>query len=143
MNGRPFHRLIAIIFAMATAFNAVFGGGLVHCDDANGKSHLEWGGCDQEPAGLCTKSCGPVHPDDSHSSTPAPCDDKPVQAEVGTVSARSASSSITLDLPPPTLAVISFPTEPLSLDVSGLWIDVRAAAPPPAIVSIKTIVMLV
>lgn len=60
------------------------------------------------------------------------------------MSARSAaSSSITLDLPPPTLAAALFPTEPLSLDESGLLVDARAPAPPPAIVSIRTIVMLV
>jgi hypothetical protein len=55
---------------------------------------------------------------------------------------RSAHSSVTFDLPLPTFAIITFSIDPLPLNELVRWIEVRAAAPPPEMASIRTIVML-
>lgn len=137
------NRLIAVICVLTTGFHAVAGGFVVQCKEANGTSHLEWGGCGRDETGRCVKPCGPQQPDDPESGTPSPCEDKPVKTDVGTATLRSTHSSVTFDLPLPTFAVITFPIDPLPLNMLLQWIDVRAAAPPPAMASIRTIVMLV
>ena len=116
---------------------------MVECREPNGTSHLEWGGCDRDETGRCVAPCGPQLPDDPASGSPSPCEDKPVKTDVGTATVRSAHSAVTFDLPLPTFAVITFPIDPLPLNVLMRWIDVRAAAPPPAMASIRTIVLLV
>lgn len=137
------HRLIAVICVLTTGFHSVAGGLMVECRESNGVSHLEWGGCDRDESGRCVKPCGPQQSSDPESGTPNPCEDKPVKTDVGTATLRSAPSSITFDLPLPTFAVITFPIDPLPLNMLVRWIEVRAAAPPPAMASIRTIVMLV
>ncbi len=137
------HRLIAFICVLTTGFHAVAGGLVVQCQESNGTSHLEWGDCDRDDAGRCIKPCGPQPPDDPESGTSNPCEDKPVKTDAGTATVRSAPSSITFDLPLPSFALLTFPIDPLPLNVLVRWIDVRAAAPPPAMASIRTIVMLV
>lgn len=137
------HRLSAVICLLTTVFHAVAGGLMVECRESNGTSHLEWGGCDRDESGRCVTPCGPQQLNDPESGTPNTCEDRPVKAEVLTTTVRSAPSSITFDLPLPTFAVITFPIDPLPLNMLVLWIEVRAAAPPPAMASIRTIVMLV
>jgi len=51
--------------------------------------------------------------------------------------------SIAFDLPLPTFAIIVFPVDSPALIMLLRRIEVRAAAPPPAMASIRTIVMLV
>lgn len=143
MSRNLLHRLIAVICVLTTGFHAVAGGLLVECRESNGTSHLEFGGCGQDESGQCAKACGPQQPDDPESGTPSQCEDKPVNTGVGTATVRSAHSSVTFDLPLPTFAVITFPIVPLPLNVLVRWIEVRAAAPPPEMASIRTIVMLV
>lgn len=137
------HRLIAVLCVLTTGFHAAAGGLMVECRESNGTSHLEWGGCDRDEAGRCAKPCTPQQPDDPESGTPNPCEDKPVKTDAGTATVRSAPSSITFDLPLPSFALLTFPIDPLPRNMLVRWIDVRAAAPPPAIASIRTIVMLV
>lgn len=143
MRRHLLHRLIAVICVLTTGFHAVAGGVLVQCEEANGTSHLEWGGCGKDEAGRCVKPCGPQQSADPESGPQDPCQDKPVKTDVGTTTPRSAPSSITVDLPLPTFAVLPFPIHPQPLNVLMRWIDVRAAAPPPAMASIRTIVLLV
>lgn len=143
MNRHFLHRLIAVICVLATGFHAVAGGLMVECRESSGTSHLEFGGCGRDESGRCVKPCGPQQPSDPESGTPNPCEDRPVKTDVGTATVRSAPSSITFDLPLPTFAVITFPIDPLPLNVLLRWVEVRAAAPPPAMACIRTIVMLV
>ncbi len=143
MHRRFLHRLIAVICVLTIGFHAVAGGLMVECRESNGVSHLEWGGCGRDVSGRCIKPCGSQQSSDPESGTPDPCEDKPVKTDVGAATVRSAPSSITFDLPLPTFAVITFPIDPLPLNMLVRWIDVRAAAPPPAMASIRTIVMLV
>lgn len=137
------HRLIAVICVLTTSFYGVGGGLLVECKESNGTSHLEFVGCGRDEAGQCVKPCGPQQSNDSESDTQNPCEDKPVKKDVGTSTVKSAPSSIVYDLPLVTLANVVFPNDALPLNVPARWIDVRAAAPPPEMASIRTIVMLV
>ncbi len=143
MSRNLLHRLIAVICVLTTGFHAVASGFLVECRESNGTSHLEFGGCDQDESGRCAQACGPQQPDDPESGIPSPCEDKPVKAGVGTATIRSVHSSVTVDLPLPTFAVVTSPIDPLPPNVLVRWIEVRAAAPPPEMASIRTIVMLV
>ena len=140
---RPFlHRLIAVLCLLTTSFHAVAGGFAVQCRESDGTTHLEWGGCGIGEAGRCGKPCGPLQPSESESQNSSPCEDTPVKVDVGTATSRSACSPITVDLPLPVFAIIAFPIEPLSLNMLMRRVEVRAAAPPPAMASIRTIVML-
>lgn len=145
MNRHLLHRLIAVICVLTTGFNTVAGGLMVECRESDGTSHMEWGGCDRDETGRCAKPCGPQQPNDPESGTPNPCqdpcEDRPVKTDVGTATVRSAHSSVTVDLP--TFEVILFPVDPMLLNVPVRWIEVRAAAPPPEMACIRTIVMLV
>lgn len=143
MTRQFLNRLIAVICVLTTGFHAVASGFMVECRESNGTSHLEWGGCGRDETGRCAKPCGPQQPDDPESGTPNPCEDKPVKTDVGTATVRSAHSSVTVDLPLPTFAVIAFPIDPLPLNMLLRWIEVRAAAPPPEMACIRTIVMMV
>jgi hypothetical protein len=143
MSRHFLHRLIAVICVLTIGFHAVAGGLLVECRESGGTSHLEFGGCGRDESGRYVKPCGPQQTDAPESGTPNPCEDKPLKTDVGTATVRSAPSSITFDMPLPTFAVVTFPIDPLPLNVLVRWIDVRAAAPPPAMASIRTIVMLV
>ncbi len=143
MSRHFLHRLIAVICVLTTGFHAAAGSLFVNCEEPDGTSHLEWGGCARDETGRCAKPCGPQQPDDPESGTPNPCEDKPVKTDVETATVRSAHSSVTVDLPLPTVAVIAFPIDPLPLNMLLRWIEVRAAAPPPEMACIRTIVMLV
>lgn len=143
MRRQFLHRLIAVICVLACGFHAVAGGFMVECRESNGTSHLEWGGCGRDETGRCVKPCGPQQSDEPESGTPNPCEDKPVKSDVVTATVRSATSSITFNLPLPTFSIISFPIDPLPLNMPVRWIEVRAATPPPAMASIRTIVLLV
>ncbi|MBX3381503.1 MAG: hypothetical protein KF805_15515 [Phycisphaeraceae bacterium] len=138
-----FHRLIAVICLLTTGFHALAGGLVVECRESNGVSHLEWGGCGRDESDRCVRPCGPQRSDDFESGTPSPCEDKPVKSNVVTATVRSAPSSITVDLPLPIFAVIAFLFDRPPLNMLVRWIDVRAAAPPPALMFLRTIVMLV
>ena len=137
------HRLIAVICVLTTGLHAVAGGLVVQCQESDGTSHLEWGGCGRDDAGRCIKPCGPQPPEDPESGTSNPCEDRPVKTDVDTATVRSAASSVTFELPLPTFAVITFPIDPLPPNILVRWMEFRAAAPPPAMASIRTIVMLV
>lgn len=144
MGRSSFHFLVTLMCVLSIAFQAVAGGLLVQCNEADGSSHLEWGGCGRDENGRCAKPCGPQSPDDSESQTQQnPCEDKPVTTDVVSSTVRSATSSITVDLPLPVFAVVAFPNTPLPLNIPVQRIEVRATAPPPSIASIRTIVMLV
>lgn len=137
------HRLIAVICMLTTGFHAVAGGLAVQCREPDGSTHLEWGGCAPDETGRCGNPCGPQQPDDPESENPSPCEDTPVKMDTGMATARSTSSPITVDFPVPVFAIIAFPIEPLPLNMLMRRVEVRAAAPPPAMASIRTIVMLV
>ena len=143
MKRLSLHRLIALICLLTTGFNAAAGGILMQCRESDGASHLEWGGCERDAAGRCVTPCGPRQPGDPESSDPHPCEDRPVSTDVGTATVRSAHSSITVDLPILTFAIITFPIDPLPLNMLERRVTLWAAAPPPAMASIRTIVMLV
>lgn len=143
MRRHFFHRLIAVICVLTTGFHALGGTLVVECRGSNGTSHLEFGGCGRDESGRCLTPCGPRQTNDSESRTPNPCEDKPVETDVKTATIRSAATSISFHLPLPILVVITFPVDLLPLDRLVRWIEVRAAAPPPELASIRTIVMLV
>jgi len=140
MTRQFLHRLIAVICMLTTGFHAV-AGGLVQCRDSDGTTHLEWGGCAPDEPSQCANPCG--QPNDPESENPSPCEDTPVKMDTGLATARSTSSPITVDFPVPVFAVVAFPIEPPQLNMLMPRVEVRAAAPPPAMAFIRTIVMLV
>jgi len=143
MNRHLLHRVIAVICMLATGFQTVAGGLLVHCKEANGTSHLEWGGCGRDEMGRCAKPCSPEHSDDPESSTTNPCQDEPVKSSLGASPVRAAAWTITAELPQPELAAVFFPADRPSQGLSVRCAGTRATAAPPDIACIRSIVMLV
>lgn len=128
---------------LITGFQAVAGGLLVECRESNGTSHLEFGGCGKDEAGRCAKPSGPLQPGEPEPGDPDPCEDRPVKSDMGLTTPTAAPSPTAFGLPLSTFAIITFSTGPPPQIVLARWRELRAAAPPPAIASIRTIVMLV
>jgi hypothetical protein len=134
---------MAVICLLTTGFHALAGGFVVECKDSDGTSHLEWGGCGGDEPSHCMKPCGPGQPVNPESEPSEPCDDTPIKSDECTATRRSGYSFTTIDLVLPTFAVSSCSIDLPPLKVLVRRIEFRAAAPPPAIACIRTIVMLV
>lgn len=141
---RPFfHRVIAVICLIVTGFHAAVGALVVQCEEANGTSHLEWGGCGKDETGRCVKPCSGEEPADRESDPANSCHDKPVKPDVGAARAGAAASVIAIDLPLPVFAILALSVDPLPANVLVRRVDARALAPPPEMACIRSIVMLV
>ncbi len=138
MRNHFLRHFLTVLCLVAFGFQAVAGNLLVKCKDAGGGTHLEWGGCDPDDLGGCTKPCD----QEDSEEEPAPCEDTPVKAEVGTATARSSSVSALFNLELPTFVAESVVSVPFPSIAKSMRIEVRAAAPPAA-ASLRTIVMLV
>lgn len=143
MNRPLFHRLVALLCVLVTGFSGVARGYLVECRGPDGVRHLEWGGCSDDSAACCVSPCVAGQTDDAGSPGPAPCEDRPVNGEVGTATTRAVVAELALDMPLPGSGVLTILTDATPRHVLVARPVVRLAAPPPAMALIRTIVLLV
>lgn len=137
------HKLAAILCLLVFSLHAWAGAHVVRCTDPSGKSHLEWGGCEQDARGQCASSCDDNEPtcDDSHA--PRPCEDTPVQKDLGVATVRSLIQITSFDLPTPMYVLVPFLVDVPAIATRTRWSDYRLAAPPPAMICLKTVVLVV
>ncbi|MEK6703575.1 MAG: hypothetical protein AABZ53_15040 [Planctomycetota bacterium] len=135
-------KLIAILCLLSFGMKVMAGAHLVHCTDGSGVSHLEWGGCERDAVGRCEGSCESAGHEGEDDATPEPCKDTLVRNELG-AAARSASLLTLVGLPPWEWVILPGSSEPPALGMLMREVERRAAAPPPALASIRSIVMLV
>lgn len=127
---------------VAFGLQVLLGAHFIRCADATGSIHLEWGGCAPGTEGHCSRSCDDNAPgDDRHP--PVPCDDTPVFKGVTVATSRSFTLTPAADAPMPVWAVPSETLQQPGFAFAPLRVERRSAAPPPAMASIRTIVLVV
>ena len=144
MRSGPVQRLISVLCLAAFSFQAAVGMDLVHCKDSGDGARLEWG-CRRDDAGRCGQPRdGQDTTDEDRGScpVPGPCEDEPVSRELTGASAGLVRQSVKIDVPPTPTEAKPFSIGRPSTFMNGR-IEGRAAAPPPAMMHIRTVVIVV
>lgn len=137
-----FQRFCPIVCLVAFCFQAIAGIGLIRCTDPSGSTRLEWG-CDRNEAGLCVNSSEDAPHEQHESPKPRPCEDTRVQSEISAAIERSTAQPHSLSADGACFILSPAPIDPLPKVLTTRRVEPRAAAPPPWLTFVQTIILLV
>jgi len=132
---------------LAFGLNAtVFARSLVHCQNADGATRLEWG-CDRDVAGHCEQAGdgqsndpSPVH----HDSDVQPCDDDPVTIQPFVVRNGSSHAPVTLLAPLPAHVTMLGCESGQAMETGHAGrFDVAERLPPPSVHVVRAVIFLI
>ncbi len=145
MHSIRFQQRIALVCLWAIVLNTAFlARGLVRCTDVEGVARIEWG-CEKNDRGHCQSACESAESDTSkgNPSKSEPCDDSPA---ISLVIASDRVFTAKAFVMPPLMLAAMLPVMPTVVEATPIRPHLHGpiiTASPPALVTIRTVVILV